>query len=64
MRIWQAGKKREALHIPSDPIANAIGNAVMISNRGVFMIAEPPRTTGLYTGIVKMADGREIEYSW
>ena len=64
MRIWQAGKKRKALYIGYDSIANAIGNAIMIANREVFMLAEPPRTTGLYTGIVKLADGREIEYTW
>lgn len=61
LRIWQAGKKREALHI-FDPIVNGIGNALMIGTE-VHMCFEA-KQTGIYTGEAKLADGSIVEYEF
>lgn len=61
MRIWQAGKKDESLHIV-DPIATATGNALKIGNEvRCFKGAE---TTGIYTGVVTLMDGTKIPYEF
>lgn len=60
MRIWQAGKKREALRIGYDPMAPSINAMVLIG--GEIAVAAEIVNAGLYTGRVMMADGREFEY--
>jgi len=62
VRIWQAGKKREALRIGFDPVSPAKNVLLSIGNE--MAIAAEAYTTGLYTGIVKLVDGRQFEYEF
>lgn len=61
MRIWQAGKSREARHIV-DPIATATGNALKIGNECFLFVGA--KSTGLYSGIATLEGGQEIKYTW
>jgi len=63
MRIWQAGKKREALINYGNPLANMKPYEYLMIN-GEILEPAAVETTGLYSGRALLADGRVIEYEW